>query len=55
MRAFQLILLSLAVVVMGAGVARADSDVGQLKLEKMRQLRDATSDGIIDITPKQYE
>ena len=52
MRAFQLLLISLAVAMT---TAWADSDVGQIKLSKMRELRDASSDGIIEFTPKQYE
>ena len=36
------------------GLALAQ-DVGQVKLAKMRALRDASSNGIIEFTPKEYE
>ena len=37
-----------------AGAAES-KDLGQWKLDMMRKLRDSSSDGLIELTPKEYE
>ena len=50
--AFALIAAFNLVLIAGA----ADSkDIGQWKLDLMRRMRDSSSDGLIELTPKEYE
>ena len=35
--------------------AAESKDFGQRKLDLMRKLRDSSSDGLIELTPKEYE
>ena len=35
--------------------AAESKDIGQWKLEMMRKLRDSSSDGLIELSPKEYE
>ena len=35
--------------------AAESKDIGQWKLDLMRKLRDSSSDGLIELTPKEYE
>ena len=50
MNALVLILLALM-----SSLTMANQDVGQLKLDKMRRLRDMSKDGLIEFTSKEYE
>ena len=35
--------------------AAESKDIGQWKLDMMRKLRDSSSDGLIELSPKEYE
>ena len=47
--------LNLLLVALLSVVAMASKDVGQMKLDKVRKMRDASSNGIIEFSPKEYQ
>lgn len=46
--------LNLLLVALLSVGASASKDVGELKLEKVSKMRDASSNGIIEFSPKEY-
>jgi len=46
--------LQLLLVALLAVGTLASKDVGQMKLAKMEKMRDASSNGIIEFSPKEY-
>ena len=49
------VLLNTILLLGFASFASASSDIGALKLEKMKTLEGVSSDGLIEFTPKEYE